>query len=203
MITARSPWDKAVLTDACFRRFMQNPASMQKILPVSKGVVNILTEVFAWDPRARPTLPRLKRAIEQLDTFWMTEKEISQSSNAVQQAAAYCDGKPNKTNPQPQIKHTRKLPAKCDADLRAERWIEELCQLDSSNWCNDAPVHNSPAQTPSPPRPGLYPVPSTESFSGLPSTPAQVPLVDIVANGGKVYDLGISLSAFQLDGKRS
>ena len=76
MITCRTPWGKALTTDACFREFLLNENYLREMLPISKGANRIFRKVFAYHASERMTIPALRKAIVALDTFFMSDDEI-------------------------------------------------------------------------------------------------------------------------------
>lgn len=90
MITSRSPWGKAIVSDECFCDFLLVEEYLRETLPISKGANAILRRIFACQPSQRITLPELRKAIVDLDTFYMTDDEIACATDCVRVAASYC-----------------------------------------------------------------------------------------------------------------
>lgn len=72
MVSGRNPWYIASpKTDDGFATFLRDgPAWLQANLPISYGAARILGRVFELDPARRITLPELRVALEELDTFF-------------------------------------------------------------------------------------------------------------------------------------
>ncbi|GJE86659.1 Pkinase-domain-containing protein [Phanerochaete sordida] len=90
IITSRSPWNKAITSDRCFREYMVHENYLREMLPISEGAQRILRRVFTFDPVERITLPALRHAVLELDTFFMSDAEISHAAPNVRIAAAFC-----------------------------------------------------------------------------------------------------------------
>ncbi|KAI8995352.1 kinase-like domain-containing protein [Trametes punicea] len=88
MISGRHPWQKATMEDQCFSRFVQDPDFLLHMLPISQGANDILQRIFALNPLSRITLPELRTAILEVDTFFLAEDELSEAGEYAQVAAA-------------------------------------------------------------------------------------------------------------------
>lgn len=86
MISGHNPWRKAVLTDDCFRAYVNNPGFFRDMLPISSSADFILRRIFTNDEH-RVSLSKLRRLILDVDTFFMSDEEIGSSSTYVQMAA--------------------------------------------------------------------------------------------------------------------
>ena len=77
MISGRNPWERATLDDPCFIQFIENPDFLFDVLPISEGANDIIRQAFVLNPHARITLPALRQAVLNLDTFFRYEDELS------------------------------------------------------------------------------------------------------------------------------
>ncbi len=77
MISGRNPWERATLDDPCFIQFIENPDFLFDVLPISEGANEIIRRAFVLNPRERLTLPALRQAVLDLDTFFRYEDELS------------------------------------------------------------------------------------------------------------------------------
>ncbi|THG95786.1 hypothetical protein EW026_g5929 [Hermanssonia centrifuga] len=90
MISCRSPWAKALTSDDCFCDYLLNYDYLREMLPISEGANDLLRKIFAYEPMERITIPELRKAVIELDTFFMTDDEIAHGGEIVQMAASYC-----------------------------------------------------------------------------------------------------------------
>lgn len=84
----RNPWRQATPTDETFRAFVHNPDFLRTILPISHATNRILKGLFALEPRDRMSLRELRKRIQAVDTFTMTEDELRTAHSAARAAAA-------------------------------------------------------------------------------------------------------------------
>ncbi|KAK2461271.1 hypothetical protein APHAL10511_006798 [Amanita phalloides] len=71
LTTGRNPWKSATTADPTFQAYLQDPLNfLPSVLPISPAVNDILVRVLDVDWRRRLTLRQLRRAIENLDTFY-------------------------------------------------------------------------------------------------------------------------------------
>ncbi|KAH9852571.1 kinase-like domain-containing protein [Lenzites betulinus] len=80
MVTGHRPWDKATLEDDQFLSFLEEEEWLRDVFPISKGLNDILRNIFTIIPSAALTLPEIRREIRNLDTFYMSEQEVKASS---------------------------------------------------------------------------------------------------------------------------
>ncbi len=83
MITARSPWAKALTTNVAYGEFLVNPDMLREQLPISEGAAAIIISLLDSKPTDRLTLTSLREAIVGLDTFFMTDEEVAHSGPCV------------------------------------------------------------------------------------------------------------------------
>lgn len=86
MITARSPWEKAITEDDCFHDYLLDNNFLREMLPISQGAHDIITQMFTLEPTDRISLPELRMAIENLDTFFMNDAEVANAPSGCQLA---------------------------------------------------------------------------------------------------------------------
>ncbi|RPD56079.1 kinase-like protein [Lentinus tigrinus ALCF2SS1-7] len=87
MISGRNPWERATLDDPCFIQFIENPDFLFDVLPISEGANDIIRRAFVLNPAARITLPALRQAVLDLDTFFRYEDELSVITGYTQSTA--------------------------------------------------------------------------------------------------------------------
>ncbi|EMD38812.1 hypothetical protein CERSUDRAFT_133354, partial [Gelatoporia subvermispora B] len=63
MIASCFPWGNAVVEDAGFKAFLDDPHSLYDRMPISHGLCEILERVFDVNPSERMTIPELRRAV--------------------------------------------------------------------------------------------------------------------------------------------
>ncbi|KAI0795440.1 kinase-like domain-containing protein [Abortiporus biennis] len=88
LIAGRNPWRYATTNDEHFLSFMTDPQYLLHLLPISRAANDILRSIFAFSPPARISIPELREAIIAIDTFFLTDEEIAESNNIIQEAAA-------------------------------------------------------------------------------------------------------------------
>ncbi|EMD31911.1 hypothetical protein CERSUDRAFT_162364 [Gelatoporia subvermispora B] len=88
MICGHNPWRHATIEDPCYRAFVKDSDYLGKTLPISAAANNIFRRIFMPEPLRRVSLPLLRLMVLQIDTFFMTDDEISRSSDHVKNAAA-------------------------------------------------------------------------------------------------------------------
>ena len=102
MISGRNPWERATLDDPCFLQFIENPDFLFDVLPISEGANDILRHAFVLNPLSRISLPGLRQAVLDLDTFFRYEDELSVIDGYVQDAAhTFGDPQPRADPAQP------------------------------------------------------------------------------------------------------
>ena len=80
---ARNPWHKATEESGIYRDFLNNPNHLLNILPISVELNDILKRMFTINPQARISLWDLKKKIQAIKTFTLTEEELRLASPAV------------------------------------------------------------------------------------------------------------------------
>lgn len=95
----RNPWRQAHTDDETFRAYVRDHNFLRNILPISHATNNILKGLFALDPRMRPSLREIRKAILDVDSFTMSEEELRHAHSAAQAAAQAVRGKPSPARP--------------------------------------------------------------------------------------------------------
>ncbi|KIL61077.1 hypothetical protein M378DRAFT_82955 [Amanita muscaria Koide BX008] len=71
LATGRNPWKSATSSDPTFQAYLRDPYDfLPSVLPISSQVNDILIRVLAVDWRKRMSLRQLRRAIENVDSFY-------------------------------------------------------------------------------------------------------------------------------------
>lgn len=81
MITGRQPWAIASPDDCCFSRWLEEPDYLKRMLPISDGANAIIQRMFQFEPTDRISLSDLRRAIAELETFFLPPEEVVKASN--------------------------------------------------------------------------------------------------------------------------
>lgn len=79
----RNPWKTATITDETFRAYLLDHEFLRNILPISLQLNDILKGIFTINPSDRMTVSELKRSVENIRTFTMTEDELRNAHGAV------------------------------------------------------------------------------------------------------------------------
>ncbi|KAI0635231.1 kinase-like domain-containing protein [Trametes polyzona] len=70
MITQSYPWTRATTNDDQFSQYLHNPRFFLDNFDISEGANTILRSIFVLNPMGRITLPQLRAAILELDSFF-------------------------------------------------------------------------------------------------------------------------------------
>ncbi|KAK7437868.1 Serine/threonine protein kinase, variant 2 [Stygiomarasmius scandens] len=71
LATGRNPWKSASASDPTFQAYLRDPLNfLPTVLPISQEANVILTRMLEIDWRDRMSLPEVRQAIEDLDTFY-------------------------------------------------------------------------------------------------------------------------------------
>ncbi|KDQ20727.1 hypothetical protein BOTBODRAFT_83969, partial [Botryobasidium botryosum FD-172 SS1] len=66
----RNPWmSSCPREDAGFRRFLREPDMLREILPITEDMNRLLKQIFVINPRQRPSIPQIKKAILRISSF--------------------------------------------------------------------------------------------------------------------------------------
>ncbi|KAF9262243.1 kinase-like protein [Marasmius fiardii PR-910] len=82
LATGRNPWKSASTSDPTFQAYLRDPFGfLPTVLPISQELNVVLVRMLEVDWRQRMTIPELRQAIEELDTFY-SEGAIFEGSMA-------------------------------------------------------------------------------------------------------------------------
>ncbi|ESK84444.1 serine threonine protein kinase [Moniliophthora roreri MCA 2997] len=71
LATGRNPWKSASMSDPTFQAYLRDPLGfLPTVLPISQELNAVLVRMLEVDWRERMTLPELRQAIEEVDTFY-------------------------------------------------------------------------------------------------------------------------------------
>jgi hypothetical protein len=71
LATGRNPWKSASASDPTFQAYLRDPMGfLPTVLPISNEINAILVRMLEVDWRDRMTLPELRQAIEEVDSFY-------------------------------------------------------------------------------------------------------------------------------------
>lgn len=87
MVARRNPWSRASHSDSGFREYWKNDNFLTKMLPISRSTQTLLRRVFVRDPDDRITLTEFREAILDMDTFFLTDKELAAASKCAREVA--------------------------------------------------------------------------------------------------------------------
>ena len=74
LLTGRSPWKSASLSDPTFSAYLQDPIRfLPTILPISDEVNAVLVHILDVHWRRRPTVTKIKECIKQIDDFYSND----------------------------------------------------------------------------------------------------------------------------------
>lgn len=94
MAFGRAPWKRAIMSDNCYRLYVDRPNFLREMLPISEGAHEILQRTLALDPKNAIDLRSLRRLVEDLDTFYMNEEDVRAAGGHIEETW-------NKYSPQP------------------------------------------------------------------------------------------------------
>lgn len=87
MIARRNPWNRASKRDSIFRGYWRDDDFLTKMLPISKAAQALLRRVFVLDPEERITIPEFRQAILAIDTFFLSDSELSLAAKSAKDVA--------------------------------------------------------------------------------------------------------------------
>ncbi|RPD82717.1 kinase-like protein, partial [Lentinus tigrinus ALCF2SS1-7] len=70
MISSRNPWQKAIWKDKDYTRYVNDQNYLYEMMPISKEAHAVLQRIFTINPLRRISLPKLRKAIVNLTTFF-------------------------------------------------------------------------------------------------------------------------------------
>ncbi|KAI1798146.1 kinase-like protein [Ganoderma leucocontextum] len=79
LATGRLPWGTATIQDRHFVKFLDDPNHLRTIFPISPGLNDVLHRVLTMIPDEACSLSEFRKLIQNLDRFWLTEKEVARS----------------------------------------------------------------------------------------------------------------------------
>ncbi|KAI0646365.1 kinase-like domain-containing protein [Trametes meyenii] len=76
LVTGHMPWRKATLEDGQFEHFLEDHEYLRTIFPISKGLNDVLRNIFTIIPSEALSLAEIRREIRNLDSFYMSPAEL-------------------------------------------------------------------------------------------------------------------------------
>ncbi|KAH9945355.1 kinase-like domain-containing protein [Epithele typhae] len=76
-------WRDASPEDPSFAAYAADPSWLRQSLPISRGFAALLERALAIDPAAAIELEDFRRAIVELDTFWLTPAELERAASDI------------------------------------------------------------------------------------------------------------------------
>jgi len=89
LVCGRNPWRIASTSDESFTSFLADPTFLRRILPISDECLYVLAQIFTIDPNARISLNKLRRAVLEVNSFFMGEEELRAAHSAAQAPVAH------------------------------------------------------------------------------------------------------------------
>lgn len=87
MITGKMPWKEATKRDSQYAEHLRDPEYLRRVFPISKEANFVLQRILCAEPEDCITLANLRRLIQSVRTFWMTEEEIASAGPMLRNVA--------------------------------------------------------------------------------------------------------------------
>ncbi|KAF7797078.1 hypothetical protein EIP86_008270 [Pleurotus ostreatoroseus] len=87
MITGRMPWKEATKRDSQYAEHLRDPDYLRRVFPISKEANFVLQRILCAEPEDCITLANLRRLIQSVRTFWMTQEEIASAGPMLKNVA--------------------------------------------------------------------------------------------------------------------
>ncbi|KIJ70058.1 hypothetical protein HYDPIDRAFT_77576 [Hydnomerulius pinastri MD-312] len=87
MVTGRNPWRLATPSDEAFLAYVHNQDHLREMLPISHALNELLKRTFNLNPSARISIPEMREAILNMESFYMTPEELRVASDNAKEAA--------------------------------------------------------------------------------------------------------------------
>ena len=85
LIARCNPWARGSNADHGFMEYRRDPNFFSKTLPISYSVQALLHRIFVLDPEERITVAELRKAIEAIDTFFLSDMQLSLAGDLVKE----------------------------------------------------------------------------------------------------------------------
>ena len=83
LIARCNPWARGSNADHGFMEYRRDPNFFSKTLPISYSVQALLHRIFVLDPEERITVAELRKAIVAIDTFFLSDMQLSLAGDLV------------------------------------------------------------------------------------------------------------------------
>lgn len=99
IVTGESPWFEPAFMDPGFAAFMHHRKFLRNHYPISESFDSLLRNILTPNPSMSIDLETFRDEVYDMDTFFMSEREIKRGSLLLQQNATYLNRLQRKPNP--------------------------------------------------------------------------------------------------------
>lgn len=88
MLSGCNPWEKATTEDPCFADFIKDEQHFQYMVPLSRAAGALLHRIFSLNPLSRPSISAIRKAVLEMDSFFMSEEENARAEASLSKKQA-------------------------------------------------------------------------------------------------------------------